>query len=945
MQRVKEKKGHHLNQFSVDIERCRDLIERGNYHRRSFDYSQARQCYEELIDHLMIRKGDDPDHLLIQAALEYAKFPADDSESNRTITVLREACRRSISGKDKGAQALLEMNLARTEWLRSRFSVAFRHFDRGFTLAEEFGDPSIQRSAHIFRMFFHYWSGHFRDVIKTYEMIVPDVEKFSKESFPLLAALTAGSCFGYCGQISQGLGMLDAIRVHAKKLNNLYISGHAGMVIGHLLLDVHRLEEARQCIEESLKEAVKSRNLFVHLSGLARLSHLYFLMNDPQKSVSVLQQFAELSHKVHMPTRHGPSILYLTWAMERGELPRNHDLSLEREIASAGRDKSVFNKGLAFRYQAFLLKWKGAPAHQVISALKRSIQFLKESGHQIERATSEIELAREYLWRGREELAREWAIPAAKVLNGHHEALVPDDIRPLILAFRSEENLLQQILRLGQELVAIRDNRDLFRKIISTVNRITGAERGAVFLKNSHDPSGVVLRAAINLTADDIASPEFSPPLRFIKETFKTGKGQSLDLEERKRTRLLERNKILSCICVPMIIRDRVVGVLYHDNRLFHSAFKEGDLEILNYFAAQAAIAMDNAQAWEAFQEMYEKQQREKKYYEEQYLENIHFEDFVGKSDEITKVFQQAEQVAGTDSTVLIIGETGVGKELVARYIHHHSSRRDKPFIRVHCSALPESLISSELFGHEKGAFTGAISRQIGRFELANGGTLFLDEIGDVSMEIQVKLLRVLQYKEFERVGGHETLRSNFRLLAATHRDLTKEIQAGRFRQDLYYRLSVFPIAVPPLRERREDIPLLAEYFLKNFVKKFNKPQVNILQEDMKRLLSYEWPGNVRELENVIERGLILSQGSRFRIPPLDKDPLTPPIEGFETTLEDVERNHILRILAKTEGKISGPGGAAKILNLPTGTLRSRMKKLKIFKQTRSLYARQEDRK
>ncbi len=501
--------------------------------------------------------------------------------------------------------------------------------------------------------------------------------------------------------------------------------------------------------------------------------------------------------------------------MEEGKFPRHEALDLEKEIGLALEGGNIFAKGIAWRYKSLLQKRRGLSGRELINGLKRSIKYLEASGHQTQLALSKVELARAYLALKDERKARQWAEPAAKVLHAQNEALVPEDIRMIVTHFRSGETLLEEILHLGQELVTIRDTRELFRRIISAANRITGAERGAIFLMDDREPEKVILRAAKNLTSEDMVLPDFETSMQVIKETFKTGQGRVVNLEDQGHTDSLESSVIRSRIGVPMIIRNKVVGVLYHDNRLLRSAFKESDLDILNYFAAQAAIAMDNARSWKALQDMVEKQQREKEYYEEQYLENIHFEDFVGSSLEIKKVFSQAEQVAGTDATVLILGETGVGKELVARSIHRHSARRDKPFIRVHCSALPESLISSELFGHEKGAFTGAVSRQIGRFELANGGTLFLDEIGDIPMEMQVKLLRVLQSKEFERVGGQETIRSDFRLLAATNRDLQQAVKAGRFRQDLYYRLSVFPIHTPSLRRRKGDIPLLAGYFLK----------------------------------------------------------------------------------------------------------------------------------
>ncbi|MBT8340504.1 MAG: sigma 54-interacting transcriptional regulator [Desulfatitalea sp.] len=295
------------------------------------------------------------------------------------------------------------------------------------------------------------------------------------------------------------------------------------------------------------------------------------------------------------------------------------------------------------------------------------------------------------------------------------------------------------------------------------------------------------------------------------------------------------------------------------------------------------------------------------------------------------------DKVARMDASVLILGETGVGKELVARAIHGHSPRKNSPFIQVNCSALPETLITSELFGHEKGAFTGAEKRRIGRFELADQGTLFLDEIGDISLEVQVRMLRVLQSKEFERVGGKEVLKSNFRLITATNRDLKAAIHAGKFREDLFYRLNVFPIHVPPLRHRREDIPLLAGYFLEIYSKKAGK-EIKMSESDMKKFIGYDWPGNVRELENVIERGAILSSGKRFKMPELHpgKPKVAEEYDPDGLTLREYECQHILQALEKTGGKIYGKAGAAELLDIHPNTLISRVKKLGIVRNPKS---------
>ncbi len=488
-----------------------------------------------------------------------------------------------------------------------------------------------------------------------------------------------------------------------------------------------------------------------------------------------------------------------------------------------------------------------------------AVKWLEITGHQIDLAKVRLDLAREYLHNRKEDRAQDIAGPSARLLFSLNEALIPDDLRSLVEDFRDRKNLLNEILKLGQEMVTIRDNREVAVRIVSAANSVTGAERGAMFLVDESEKS-LTLRAAKNLTMENMTSPDFAVPMNIIEQTFRSGRGLVLDLES-SRTDVPNQKAIRSCICVPMTLRNKVVGVLYHDNRFFQSAFQEKDLEILGYFAAQAAIAMENAQAYEILQKTVQKQKEEKEYFEEQYLESLNFEDMVGKSQAIRQVFSQLDSVAGTEATVLILGETGVGKELVARAIHHNSPRREGPFVRVNCSSFSEHLITSELFGHEKGAFTGAIQKRIGRFELAHTGTIFLDEIGDIPLNVQVRLLRVLQSKEFERVGGQETITSDFRLMAATNRDLQKEVTCGRFRKDLFYRLNVFPLRVPPLRERRDDIPLLAYHFLYAYAKKLNKKIEKIPEPEIRKLMEYDWPGNVRELENIIERGVILGQG------------------------------------------------------------------------------------
>jgi len=398
---------------------------------------------------------------------------------------------------------------------------------------------------------------------------------------------------------------------------------------------------------------------------------------------------------------------------------------------------------------------------------------------------------------------------------------------------------------------------------------------------------------------------------------------------------------------VPLILRGKSIGTLSVVSRE-KDPYSEDDAQFLQEVAIQLALAIENMKFYEEISTLKARLERENVYLREEIRTEHNFEEIVGNSPALLAVLRAVEQVAPTDSTVLIQGETGTGKELIARAIHNRSARKDRALVSVNCSAISAGLVESELFGHLKGAFTGAIERRIGRFELANGGTIFLDEIGELPLEVQVKLLRVLQEQEFEAVGSSRTQRVDVRVVAATNRNLQEMVEAGRFRSDLFYRLNVFPLQLPPLRERRSDIPQLVALCVSRFAKRFGKRVEGVSQETMARLMSYPWSGNIRELQNVIERAVILSTSPTLR---LDKDLVPMVLSGvsLETdevaaqetepagtstsalpTLEEVERSHILAALQQTDGVVDGPKGAARILNLHPNTLRHRMNKLGI---------------
>lgn len=386
---------------------------------------------------------------------------------------------------------------------------------------------------------------------------------------------------------------------------------------------------------------------------------------------------------------------------------------------------------------------------------------------------------------------------------------------------------------------------------------------------------------------------------------------------------------IRSACWLPLNREDRCIGVLNVASK-HENAFSEREMLLFGQIANQIAVAVENTLAFQQITELKDKLAEEKDYLEEEIRTEYHFDEIVGESPAWKAVLEQVETVASTEATVLVLGETGTGKELVARAIHDRSRRKDRTLVKISCAALPAGLLESELFGHEKGAFTGAIDRRLGRFELANRGSLFLDEVGEIPLELQPKILRVLQENEFERLGSGETRKVDVRIIAATNRNLSEMVEHHQFRSDLYYRLNVFPITLPPLRDRATDIPLLVRYFVQKLAVRMRKRIDEIPSEVMRALTTWHWPGNVRELENFIERAVILTRGSKLQVPLSELIPpaVAAPQDG--TTLESVEREHILQILRECRGVVGGPRGAAAKLGLNRSTLNSRMRKLGI---------------
>jgi len=568
--------------------------------------------------------------------------------------------------------------------------------------------------------------------------------------------------------------------------------------------------------------------------------------------------------------------------------------------------------------------------------LSDSETYLKIADTPLELALTQIELTRLLLDQDNQESARLMATKARFNLSGFHEDSFPDELRPLLdenkfieeKANASEKNMTEFKEMLEQ--LSLRHGLDkTLTDIISMTNQLFDAERGVIFWTDGKLNSSLKARAYHNISIADVASRDFQSNMEPIFRCRQ--KNQVITINKKLNNDLSGKPLLYATLCIPVTIKGVVCGVIYHDNSFARTRVTALDTKKLTKISEQ--IGQQINLSLKINQMLKETRQNAVK----ESIQTKTPADFkiIAKSPLMLDIMKQADQMACSDSTILILGETGVGKELMARRIHEMSPRAEGPFIIVDPTAIPDTLVESELFGHEKGAFTGADQRKPGRVELSHKGTLFIDEVGEMPLSIQVKFLRILQEKAFIRIGGTSLISADFRLVVATNKDLSHEVEKGRFRKDLYYRINTVPITLPPLRQRGEDIQILARHFLDYYGKKYSKPDLCLLSEHEAVLNAYPWPGNIRELENVIERAAILSDKDHLELvlsstsKQADNTELSFNESNF-ITLDEHNRRYIKTVLKATNGKLFGPGGAGEILDINPFTLRARIKKLGI---------------
>jgi formate hydrogenlyase transcriptional activator len=609
-----------------------------------------------------------------------------------------------------------------------------------------------------------------------------------------------------------------------------------------------------------------------------------------------------------------------------------------RLLVEGARDYAIFILDPAGKVATWNIgaeRMKGYSAEEIVGQhfSKFYPQEMMERGkpaHELEVAAAEGRFEDEG-WRIRKDGSRFWANVIITALRGHDGELLGFSkvTRDFTDRKGAEESL---ILELGKALLTNPDSRQMLAAIEASIQRLIPHDYATLALQDLKSTDRLLVR---ELPSDGPPSAEetmvridgspdgwvfvHQEPLLMSQISDKKAGSPALQMSA----------GVKSGCWVPLNSRGEIIGTLFVGSRQ-EATFEPRHTEMLLQAGSQIAGIIKIDHGFRRMVELSSKLKEEKRYLEEELRTEYNFEEIVGENRDLKAVLKQVETVAFTDATVLILGETGTGKELIARSVHTISRRRERTFVKLNCSAIPFGLLESELFGHEKGAFTGAISQRIGRLELAHMGTLFLDEIGDLPLELQPKLLRALQEKEIERLGGRRTIPVDVRLIAATNRDLGKMVKSGEFRSDLYYRLKVFPITLPPLRERTSDIPLLVNYFVNKHARRMNKPIHAIPGETMAALVAWPWPGNVRELENFLERAVILTPGSTLRAPLAELEKVEDDNQIANPNFHNAEREHILRVLRESKGMIGGNGGAAEKLGLKRTTLNSKLRKLGI---------------
>lgn len=817
---------------------------------------------------------------------------------------LDKARRLAESLGDKRSQALIGLHQGRLYYLNTRLEDTLSALEIALAEVETLGDDDILERTAEFRGLYAYLQGRYREALEQFERALSAGKEYSSPFIPLYLGFSA-ACLG---QFHRSLGLVDTYANRCLQQGQEALAAHARALLAYILTAMGRGDEALRHLPD-IPDAGSTAY------WIAKTVRIYqtFTAGRIKDAHAALQDAAEQWGQTGMTFHQypAPQLLEMIDAFDRLGLAPLPFLAIHDEIQRVMEGPNVHLRGVALRLKALRLPegpWKHA-------CLTESEDCLKQSGDPVETSKTRIELARLHLARGDQAQALVQILNAHEGLSALGELFFPDDLRRFLpkdsavaTPLFAGQPRLEDMAEMIADLIPSPNVQDLLGKLLTAVSGYVRAERAGLF---RHEQSGVLLRSAHNLNADEVFSEVFRGSLAMVFEAYNRREPlcRPVPASEGPPRRVL---------CLPVD-----GGVLYFDNSYDRQAFDFMDAAMLRGLSRILSTAILKIQEYGRA-----RAERDRTFQHQPAGEQSAGGVFLTASPRMHSILVQLDRAAASDATILIIGETGVGKELLARRVHNKSLRKIMPMITVDLATIPETLVESELFGYEKGAFTGADSQRKGRVELADKGTLFIDELGEVPPTMQVKLLRTLQEKTCMRLGGGRLIATDFRLVAATNRNLGEEVKAGRFRQDLYYRVNVMPLHIPPLRERPEDVRMLARHFAERYAAKYQN-STELTAQDEVRLLSYPWPGNVRELQNVIERGVLLAEGHRINLSlPLDARPSASHPFADMPTLDELQRRYIAWVLERTSGRIGGREGAAEILGMKRTSLNARLKKL-----------------
>ena len=841
--------------------------------------------------------------------------------------ILNRARKFSMAHSDQDRLCQVDLRLAQVVKIEGDYAHAGRLYEEAWDLAKQLGRDDLLKQAAFFTTDFLFWQGLVKDAVSRYEQAIGDLEELPSDQATLRACATLGWCYGICGQTARGIGLLEVVRNRATRLHLTQIKVYADLMSVLTYLEARRIDEAEKHLNDIFSHPEAELGNYTLWAGYASKAYVLYARGDLPGCFEYQKKAHEKASEFGWHHHRGPWNFESMDALERAGMI-HPEMNYDSEIKRIRDWPDVYMQGVSLRYQAQRIASRGGHREEVLPHLERSRELLTRAGARIELARTQMLLARQHLESGKDKPARELLGEAWDVLSGVNKSLFPDELRPY-LDDAEEDVPINTLVEVSNVIGTVRDRKRLLERIINLLMRLTLAGRGGFFLTDPED--GFELVASRNLDRAIVSATSFQSARRMLHHVARE-KTEIILEGGNKTTGGLSRPGEGWALCSPVILEDRLSGIIYLDNALVGLSPPKKSLSLLRVVNNQLAIALDNARAYEEIARLKDRLEDETQFYRMEMESFPHRRQILGNSQPIRRILEQIDRVSPTDATVLVTGETGVGKELVARAIQRLSRRNGGPFIPVNTSSLEQGVIASELFGHEKGAFTGALRKRRGRFELADRGTLFLDDVDTLSLGIQTRILRALQEKEFERVGGDRTIRSDFRLIAATNQDLASLVKKGKFRADLFYRLKVFPVHVPPLRERKEDIPILTTHFLNLNNTRLGKSIKGVSIRDLARLKAYSWPGNVRELEHIVERAAILSDGEFLRIPELSPDGDREAYAGNFRSLKEMERDYILEALGRCQWRVSGNGGAAELLDLKPTTLYAKIRKLKISK-------------